>query len=68
MMVLLSSCRALEFVYSFLECVLSGEENLSVCANIAYEKSLKRYHGWIVRGIFKVSSENVEGGGDANWL
>lgn len=47
--------RALEFVHAFLECVLSGEEDLVVCANIAYEKSLKKYHGWIVRGIFKVS-------------
>lgn len=48
-------CRALEFVYSFLDSVLSGEEDLVVCANIAYENSLKKYHGWIVSGIFKVS-------------
>ena len=47
--------RALEFVYTFLEMVLSGEEDLVVCANAAYEKSLKRYHGWMVRGIFNVS-------------
>ena len=47
--------RALEFVHAFLESVLTGEEDLVVCANIAYEKSLKRYHGWIVRGIFNVS-------------
>ena len=46
--------RALEFLYSFLESVLTGEENLVVCANVAYQKSLKRYHGWIVRGIFSV--------------
>ena len=26
-----------------------------VSANIAYENSLKKYHGWIVSGIFKVS-------------
>ena len=48
-------CRALEFVHAFLESVLTGEEDLVVCANVAYEKSLKRYHGWLVRGIFKVS-------------
>ncbi len=48
--------RALEFVHAFLESVLSGEEDLVVCANIAYEKSLRRYHGWIVRGIFSVSN------------
>lgn len=49
------SFRALEFVHAFLECVLSGEEDLVVCAEIAYEKSLKKFHGWMVRGIFKVS-------------
>ena len=47
--------RALEFVHAFLESVLTGEEDLVVCANVAYEKTLKKYHGWIVRGIFKVS-------------
>lgn len=41
-------------MHAFLESVLTGEENLVVCANIAYERSLKKYHGWIVRGIFKV--------------
>ena len=51
--------RALEFVYTFLESVLGGEENLVVCANRAYEKTLKRYHGWIVRGIFNVSGITV---------
>lgn len=50
----MSSCRALEFVYWFLDSVLSGEEDLVVSANVAYEKSLKKYHGWIVSGIFKV--------------
>ncbi len=46
--------RALEFIHVFLECVLTGEEDLVVCANTAYEKSLRKYHGWIVRGIFSV--------------
>jgi hypothetical protein len=40
--------------------VLSGEEDLVVCANIAYEKSLKKYHGWIVKGIFKVSCGQID--------
>ena len=55
-LVLYNLSRALEFVHGFLECVLSGEEDLVVCANIAYEKSLKKFHGWIVRGIFKVNT------------
>ena len=47
-------CRILEFVHVFLEAVLSGEEDLVKCANKAYEDVLKRYHGWIIRGIFHV--------------
>lgn len=46
-------------MYTFLECVLSGEQDLVVCANMAYEKSLKRFHGWIVRGIFKVRNQKT---------
>ena len=48
-------CRALEFICIFLESVLSGEEDLVKCANKAYDESLKKYHGWIVSGIFHVS-------------
>ena len=47
-------CRIIEFVGVFLEAVLSGEEDLVKCANKAYEDVLKRYHGWIIRGIFHV--------------
>ena len=47
--------RAMEFMFIFLEEVLSGEEDLVKCANKAYNDSLRRYHGWIVRGIFQVS-------------
>ena len=42
----------------FLETVLSGEEDLVKCANKAYEDVLKRYHGWIIRGIFHVRFTN----------
>lgn len=34
---------------------MNGEHDLVKCANIAYENSLKKYHGWLVRGIFAVS-------------
>ena len=38
----------------FLESVVGGEEDLVKCANKAYDESLRKYHGWIVRGIFNV--------------
>ena len=46
--------RALEFIYYFLDTVLSGEKDLVKCANRAYDESLRRYHGWLIRGIFSV--------------
>ena len=39
----------------FLEQVVQGEEDLVKCANKAYDSSLSKYHGWIVRGVFSVS-------------
>ena len=42
----------------FLETVVSGEQDLVVCARKAYGDTLKRYHGWIVQGIFSVSRIN----------
>ena len=52
---LVTCFRALEFVYVFLDSVVNGEHDLVKCANIAYDKSLRIYHGWIVRGVFTVS-------------
>ena len=46
--------RALEFICVFLESVVGGEEDLVKCANKAYDESLRKYHGWIVSGIFNV--------------
>ena len=48
--------RALEFIYVFMETVVQGEEDLVKCANKAYDASLRKYHGWIVRGVFSVSA------------
>ena len=39
----------------FLETFVSGEQDLAVCARKAYGDTLKRYHGWMVQGIFSVS-------------
>lgn len=51
--------RALEFVYLFLETVSKGEKDLVVCATVAYDGSLRQYHGWLVRGIFAVRQEYI---------
>ena len=45
----------MEFIYTFLETFVSGEQDLVVCARKAYNDTLKRYHGWMVQGIFSVS-------------
>lgn len=49
--------RALEFIFIFLDNVLKGEQDLVKCAHTAYDNSLRKYHGWIVRGVFTVSRE-----------
>ena len=37
---------------------MAGEEDLVKCAHKAYDESLKKYHGWIVSGIFSVRTPN----------
>ena len=49
-----SSLRAMQFIIIFLQDVLTGEPDLVKCAKKAYEGSLKRFHGWIVQGVFSV--------------
>lgn len=41
--------QILLFIYSSLDFITDN----------AYSKSLKSYHGWVVRGIFAVSSNNL---------
>ncbi len=48
--------RAMEFVQHFIAEVSGGEHSLDVAAGKAYSLSLRRYHGWIVRGVFNVSA------------
>ena len=43
----------------FMEAVVQGEEDLVKCANKAYDSSLRKYHGWIVQGVFSVSTTIV---------
>ena len=51
--------RALTFIRIFLESVLSGEQDLVVCAKKAYAESLKMYHGWMVQGVFSLAMKAV---------
>ena len=45
----------MEFVQHFIAEVSAGEKSLDVAAGKAYSRSLRRFHGWIVRGVFNVS-------------
>lgn len=47
--------RGLEFIREFLREVCSGGPDLSECATNAYTRTLKNYHGWVVRGVFAVA-------------
>eukprot|EP00795_Rhopilema_esculentum_P015248 gene15247-6456_t len=51
--------RSLEFIGVFLADVLTGQPDLSKCAKKAYEASLKKYHGWMVQGIFSLAMKAV---------
>jgi len=51
--------RALEFIGVFLADVLTGQPDLSKCAKKAYESTLKKYHGWMVQGIFSLAMKAV---------
>ncbi|KAL8580110.1 hypothetical protein ACOMHN_061224 [Nucella lapillus] len=47
--------RGLEFIREFLREVCSGGPDLAECASNAYSRTLKNYHGWVVRGVFAVA-------------
>ena len=49
----------MQFIIIFLQEVLTGEPDLVKCAKKAYEGSLKKFHGWMVQGIFSVSSTSL---------
>lgn len=51
--------RALEFMQVFLSEVVRGEKDLAVAAGTAYGKTLRRYHGWVVRGVFALAVKAV---------
>lgn len=40
----------------FISEVAGGEHSLDIAAGKAYTASLRRYHNWIIRGVFSVST------------
>ncbi|XP_071943211.1 pleckstrin homology domain-containing family A member 8-like [Antedon mediterranea] len=51
--------RALSYICEFLTDIKNGERDLSVAANNAYSKTLKQYHGWVVKGVFALAAKAV---------
>eukprot|EP00118_Oscarella_pearsei_P011825 m.82460 g.82460 ORF g.82460 m.82460 type:complete len:677 (+) comp36292_c0_seq5:1162-3192(+) len=51
--------RGLEFIHLFLIEVVHGQQDLSVAAGNAYGRTLRRFHGWIVRGVFSLAVKAV---------
>ena len=50
------SYRGLQFIREFLKEILNNQQDLSLAASNAYSRSLKPFHGWVVRGVFAVST------------
>ncbi|XP_054751241.2 pleckstrin homology domain-containing family A member 8-like [Lytechinus pictus] len=51
--------RTLEFIREFLNEILTGERDMNLAATNAYGRTLKRYHGWVVRGVFALAAKAV---------
>uniref|UniRef100_T1J5J3 Pleckstrin homology domain-containing family A member 8 n=1 Tax=Strigamia maritima TaxID=126957 RepID=T1J5J3_STRMM len=49
--------RGLAFIFEILNIFLSGEQNFTTCGFMAYDKTLKPYHGWVLRGAFALASK-----------
>lgn len=47
--------RGLKFLFQFLTEVKSGENNIHTALSNAYGKTLRQYHGWVVRGVFALA-------------
>ncbi|MBN3281920.1 PKHA8 protein, partial [Polyodon spathula] len=47
--------RGLKFLKEFLAEVNNGEKNICAALNNAYGKTLRQYHGWVVRGVFALA-------------
>lgn len=47
--------RGLKFLKEFLAEVDAGEQDIHAALNNAYGKTLRQYHGWVVRGVFALA-------------
>ncbi|XP_061677000.1 pleckstrin homology domain-containing family A member 8 [Syngnathoides biaculeatus] len=47
--------RGLKFLKEFLARVDAGERDIHAALNHAYGKTLRQYHGWVVRGVFALA-------------
>lgn len=47
--------RGLKFLFQFLSEVKNGENNIQTALSNAYGKTLRQYHGWVVRGVFALA-------------
>ncbi|XP_044063416.1 pleckstrin homology domain-containing family A member 8 [Siniperca chuatsi] len=47
--------RGLKFLKEFLSEVNAGHQDIQGALNNAYGKTLRRYHGWVVRGVFALA-------------
>ncbi|XP_060777779.1 pleckstrin homology domain-containing family A member 8 isoform X2 [Neoarius graeffei] len=47
--------RGLKFLKEFLSELDAGEQDIHAALNSAYGKTLRQYHGWVVRGVFALA-------------
>ncbi|XP_053700021.1 pleckstrin homology domain-containing family A member 8 [Synchiropus splendidus] len=47
--------RGLKFLKEFLWAINGGEQDIQGALNAAYGKTLRQYHGWVVRGVFALA-------------
>ncbi|OWF42560.1 pleckstrin homology domain-containing family A member 8-like [Mizuhopecten yessoensis] len=47
--------RGLEFIRAIFQEMLEGQPDLCLAVNNAYSRTLKPFHGWVVRGVFAVA-------------
>ncbi|KAJ8354435.1 hypothetical protein SKAU_G00220020 [Synaphobranchus kaupii] len=47
--------RGLKFLKEFLSELNTGERDIHAALNNAYGKTLRQYHGWVVRGVFALA-------------
>ncbi|XP_063054560.1 pleckstrin homology domain-containing family A member 8 [Engraulis encrasicolus] len=47
--------RGLHFLLEFLQQVNTGEQDIHTALNNAYGRTLRQYHGWVVRGVFALA-------------